>query len=82
MNKNYIVLSITSNDLGKRFDVFLAGKLKYFSRNKIQKLIKDKNVLLNDKILDNRSFKLKDPGDIKIYLPKPIKIDVKPQNLI
>ena len=81
MNENYIILSVSSNDLGKRIDVFLSLKIKNFSRSKLQKLIKTKNVKFNDELVLDRSLKLNQIGKIVIIIPKPKEINLKPQNL-
>jgi len=81
LNENYIILSVSSNDLGKRIDVFLSLKIKDFSRSKLQKLIKSKNVKFNDELVLDRSLKLNQIGKIIIIVPKPKEINLKPQNL-
>ena len=81
MNENYIILSVSSNDLGKRIDVFLSLKIKNFSRSKLQKLIKTKNVKFNDELVLDRSLKLNQIGKIVIIIPKTKEINLKPQNL-
>ena len=81
MNENYIILSVSSNDLGKRIDVFLSLKIENFSRSKLQKLIKTKNVKFNDELVLDRSLKLNQIGKILIIIPKPKEINLKPQNL-
>ena len=81
MNENYIILSVSSNDLGKRIDVFLSLKIGNFSRSKLQKLIETKNVKFNNDVVLDRSLKLNKVGKIEIIIPRPREIKLKPQNL-
>ena len=71
MNKDYIKISVSINDLGKRIDKFLSEKIEGFSRNKIQDLIVSGNIKLNNVIIKNQSLILKNEGNLSVNLPKP-----------
>ena len=84
MNKT-IKLLITEKDDGERLDVFLSKKIGDFSRSFIKKLIENKNVKVNEKIITIPSKKVKnnDKIIIKVNLnhketltPKKINLDI------
>ncbi|MEE2695113.1 MAG: RluA family pseudouridine synthase [Pseudomonadota bacterium] len=81
MNKNYISISITSNDLDKRIDLLLSLKFKRLSRNRIQNLILNGNVIFNKKIISQPSIKLKECGKLVLTMPEPEECKVNPQEL-
>ena len=81
MNKNYINISVTSNDLDKRIDKFLTEKVGSISRNRLQAIISDKKVKINNQIIFSSSSKIKSTGMITLEIPKPTKAVAKPQNI-
>ncbi len=70
-------ITISSSDELTRIDNFLSKRLNEFSRSKIQKLIKESSITVNDRIV-NKNFKLSS-GDIiqiddnSLYLKKENK---------
>ena len=62
MNKNYIKIFVSINDLGKRIDKILSEKIDGFSRNKIQTLITNGNITLENLIIKDQSFLIKKEG--------------------
>ncbi len=62
---------VESNESGKRLDKFLTEQLPNFSRSQIQKMIKNKLVTVNDKIISPHHF-LK-TGDKLSFRPSPAK---------
>ncbi len=79
--KDYITISITSNDLGKRIDSLISGKLKNISRNRLKSLISEGHLCFNKKVLNQPSFKLKECGELLLKIPKPKEYKLVPQNL-
>ena len=82
---NTIKLSVTKNEIGLRVDIFLACKLKNYTRSFIKKLIKNKCVEINKKGIFSPSIKLKCNDKIKILkfngeknklIPKNISLDI------
>ena len=71
MNKDYIKIFISINDLGKRIDKILSEKIDGFSRNKIQTLITNGNITLENVIIKDQSFLIKKEGTLLVKLPKP-----------
>ena len=56
---NTIKFSVDENNSGKRLDVFLAKNIKHLTRSFLKKLIENKQVKLNKKILTSPSTKVK-----------------------
>ncbi len=76
MKKNYISISVSSNDLGKRIDSFISEKLSELSRSKVQMLINNGNLNFNNEKITQTSIKLKKLGTLLLFIPesKPSKI--------
>lgn len=87
MDKNsdeeVIIFTVDEESSGQRIDKFLAFKIKNQSRSHIQKVIVDKNVSVNGKIvLKNFDLSANDVVTIKnFYNPEILKKQVKPQNI-
>lgn len=64
----------------KRIDRFLNNNLEDLSRNRIQKLIEEKKVLVNNKSI-NKNYKLKENDKIIINIEEPKEIDILPENI-
>jgi len=58
--------------------VFLSKKIEQISRNRIIKLIKEKKILFDKKLIDSQSYLIKDTGLIEINIPKPKEYFLKP----
>ena len=82
---NTIKFSVDRENNGKRLDVFLAGNIKKLTRSFLKKLIENKQVRLNNKVLELPSAKIKfkdliivnfiENNDQQI-LPKKIDLDI------
>ena len=81
MSENYITLSVSSKDLGKRIDIFLTESIKELSRNQVIKLIHNKNIKYNNHCISIQSTKVKEQGQIVIKIPSPELIEVLPQKI-
>ena len=84
MNKT-IEFLIDKIDIGERIDIFLSKKLNQITRSYIKKLIKDKNLKINNKIVLTPSAKIKFNDKILFLIndkdenklkPKKIKLDI------
>ena len=82
---NTIKFSVDINNNGKRLDVFLTENINEFTRSFLKKLIENKQVKLNDKVVLSPAAKVKYKDQIianiveKDYqniLPKKIKLDI------
>ena len=80
MNNN-INVNINNKDTGKRVDSVLSEKLPELSRNRIQNLILSGNVFYNSEVIRDRSLKLKNKGEIIVYIPPSKKMEIKAQNI-
>lgn len=63
-----------------RADVYISATLGSKSRTYIQKLIKDKLILINGK-QTKPSYIIQDGDYIEIAIPEPIQLDVEPENI-
>ena len=81
MSKNYITISVTSNDLNKRIDKFLTEKVRSISRNRLQSIISEKKVKINNQIIISSSSKIKSSGKITLEIPEPIEALAKPKDI-
>ena len=57
--------------MGKRIDKVLSEKIDGFSRNKIQDLIINGNITLDNLIIKDQSLIIKKEGTLLVNLPKP-----------
>ena len=78
---NNINVNINNKDIGKRVDSLLSKKLPNLSRNRIQNLILSGNVFYNSEVIRDQSLKLKNEGEIIIYIPLSKKMEIKAQNI-
>jgi len=73
-----LILKVNSKSKGQRLDKFLVKSLPDFSRSYFQKLIQDKQILVNKKSLKS-GYKLKVGDQIEITIPRAEKIKLKPE---
>ncbi len=74
-------LIIKNKHFNKRIDIFLSKKIKKYSRNKIQKLIKNKKIYLNNKIVNKNNTKIFPKDIIKIIIKEDTYIYKKNKNI-
>ena len=72
-------IKVEAENSGKRLDVFLMEKTEY-SRNKVQKLIEDKKVTVNEKEVKS-SYKLKEGDSIEYEEYIEEDMNVEPENI-
>jgi 23S rRNA pseudouridine1911/1915/1917 synthase len=65
----------------KRLDQFLASAYPEYSRSYYQQLIKDGNVLVDNKEVKKPSLKLKENQDITVFIPPPPELKIEPENI-
>ncbi|WP_233704075.1 RluA family pseudouridine synthase [Helicobacter mesocricetorum] len=75
MKKPSITLKAFDNEIGMRLDKFLSFRLN-LSRNQVEKLIKNQQILLNNEVLDKKGILIKN-GDIL-----DIKEQISPQKTL
>jgi 23S rRNA pseudouridine1911/1915/1917 synthase len=71
----YKIVPLISN--GHRLDKFLQSQLSDLSRTKLQDLIRDGNVSVNNKIIKESSKKIKEKDEVKVNFPPPKEIYIK-----
>ena len=81
MKKNIFNTVVSFNYHGYRIDKFLQLQLKEFSRTRIQNLISDGQVKLNNIIILNSSKKIKEKDKIKVNFPPPKETFIKPNKI-
>ena len=81
MSKNYITISVTSNDLNKRIDKFLTEKVSSISRNRLQTIISEKKVKINNQIIISSSSKIKSSGIVTLEIPEPVEAIAEPKDI-
>ena len=65
---------------GKRIDAYISSVDTQLSRTMIQKLIQEKNIKVNGRIV-KASYKVISGDEIEIEIPEPKEINLKPQNI-
>lgn len=80
----FLTNAVSENDKGARLDKFLTAELSHqdgFSRNRIQKLIKDGFVTMEDNIISDNSFKVRIGNVFQIQIPEPQEADPEAENI-
>lgn len=75
-----ITLNATKESTGKRLDRFISSSLKDISRTLVQKLTRENQILINNKLAKS-SHKLKSGDKIIISLPDLEETNVKPEKI-
>ena len=65
----------------QRLDLFLSSMMDAYSRSRIQKLIKDGNVVVNSSIVLKSGFQLEKNYIVDINIPEPQKVDLVPEDI-
>tara|TARA_X000001036_G_scaffold424688_1_gene450000 strand:+ start:22 stop:1002 length:981 start_codon:yes stop_codon:yes gene_type:complete len=78
---NTIKFSVNSKNNGKRLDVFLADNVNQFTRSFLKKLIENKQVKLNNKILVSPSAKVKYKDQILVNIIKNNQENIAPKKI-
>ncbi len=72
--------AIAGTDIGKRLDAFLAEQIEGWSRSRLQRLITDGDVLVNEKTA-KASYKLHDGDEIDVDLTEAPPERFEPENI-
>ena len=81
MKRNIFNIAVPLDSDGSRIDKFLQSQVKELSRTRLQKLIRDGYIKLNDIIIKNYSKKIKKKDQIEIKIPSPKKSIIKSYNI-
>lgn len=69
------------SDKGQRLDKFLAQQFAEISRSQIQRLIEQGNVSLDDDIIFDNSYKVKNEDVFQIVVPPAVEAEPEPENI-
>lgn len=72
-------LNVTQSDITGRIDKFLATKITYLSRGRIQRLIETGSVLLNNVPVVKPKEPVRINDEIVIYIPEPVMSSIEAQ---
>ena len=75
-----LIFNPTSEDAGKRLDAFLAENIDGWSRSRLQRLIENEDVLVNESAV-KPSYKIHDGDDIEIDLIEVPVARFEPENI-
>lgn len=78
---DFIELIIKEDFNGERLDRVIALNINEVTRSYAQKLIKDGNISVNEKIIYDKNYKVLSGQNISINIPEPEKIDVLPEKI-
>jgi len=81
MKKNIFNIIVSLDCDGCRIDKFLQLKINELSRTRLQALIQEGHVKLNDAVVNNTSKKVKKDDKIKIDFPPPKETFIKPNKI-
>ncbi|MBR1779541.1 MAG: RluA family pseudouridine synthase [Clostridia bacterium] len=65
----------------ERIDKAISIKVPELTRSKIQNLIKDGNVYINEKMLEDKNYRVQPNDSIKVILPTQRKLSLAPENI-
>jgi 23S rRNA pseudouridine1911/1915/1917 synthase len=77
-NESILTFRAEAEDTGKRLDAYLVGKIESWSRSRLQKLIDDDDVLVNEKS-SKSSYKLHAGDEIEVELAELPTVTFKPE---
>jgi 23S rRNA pseudouridine1911/1915/1917 synthase len=75
-----VEVKATTQDKSKRLDLFLAGKELNLSRSRIQKLIEEGKITVDDKKVKSH-YKIKGDEKILVEIPPPERLSLEPQDI-
>ena len=81
MTKDIFNIIVPLNSHGYRIDKFLQSQINELSRTRLQALIRNGQVKLNDIIINSTSKKIKEEDQIKVNFPPPKETLIKPNKI-
>ena len=81
MKKNIFYTIVPLNYHDYRIDKFLQSQINELSRTRLQTLIRDGQVKLNNIIINSTSKKIKSADQIKVNFPRPKETPIKPNKI-
>ncbi len=80
MNEQEFEFIAEEKSAGARIDAYLSDKLLDFTRSRIQKIIEDGGVTVNNKVV-SKSYKLSAGDCVAVTLPENVDLEVLPENI-
>ena len=81
MKKDIFNITVPLNSHGNRIDKFLQSQINELSRTRLQALIRNGQVKINNIIINNTSKKIKEEDQIKVNFPPPKETIIKPNKI-
>ena len=81
MKKDIFNITVPLNSHGNRIDKFLQSQINELSRTRLQALIRDGQVKINNIIINSTSKKIKEEDQIKVNFPPPKETIIKPNKI-
>jgi 23S rRNA pseudouridine1911/1915/1917 synthase len=80
MKDDILEIEVSNEDVGLRIDKYLSTCIKELTRSYIEKLIADKKVLVNEKVV-KASYKVQSEDSIRVIVPAPVDLEIVPENI-
>ena len=74
-----MTINLTVENQGDRLDIWLSNQLTDISRSRIQKLIEQGNITLNNEVCPNKKIKLKVGDRLQVNIPEPQPLELQPE---
>lgn len=74
-------LTVEVGDAGCRLDTFLSQKIAGLSRNRVQKLVEDGRVLINQVSCEDKNYRLQIGDLVSVTIPPPEEALVEPEEI-
>lgn len=80
MKDDILEIEVSNEEVGLRIDKYLSLNIEDLTRSYIEKLIGDKKVFVNEKLVKS-SYKVQADDYIKVIVPAPVDLEVVPENI-
>ena len=74
-----MTINLTVENQGHRLDVWLSNQLTDISRSRLQRLIEQGNITLNNEVCTNKKTKVKIGDELQINIPEPQPLELQPE---
>ncbi|MDJ0582605.1 RluA family pseudouridine synthase [Crocosphaera sp.] len=74
-----MTINLTVENKGNRLDIWLSNQLTDISRSRLQKLIEQGNITLNNEVCTNKKIKVKIGDKLQINIPEPQPLELQPE---
>lgn len=75
-----IILQVETENAGNRIDKYLSDNLEDISRSYLQKLLKEKNITVNEKNI-KANYKVQEGDIVSVFIPEPEEPDILPEEI-